>query len=139
MQSVFQCYTVSDKTNRTVIEMWILPFYFYSTFPWARETIKSNVKLNTSIKMYPTLQSHLNTTCECRYWSGMAFAFTYYVATCILVIFYSFNVFGSNKHIFMTFNCNTTYSVSFNKAYAPHYSCPNFLPLKRLTPIICCI
>ena len=48
------CYSVSDKTNETVIEMWILPFYFYSTFPWARETIKSNVKLNTSIKKYPT-------------------------------------------------------------------------------------
>ena len=47
-------------------ETWILPFYFYSTFSWARETIKSNVKLNTSIKKYPTLQSHLNTTCESR-------------------------------------------------------------------------
>ena len=54
MQSVFTCYAVPDKTNGTVIETWILPFYFYSTFPWARETIKSNVKLNTSIKKYPT-------------------------------------------------------------------------------------
>ena len=54
IQSVFQCYAVSDKTYGTVTEMWILPFYFYSTFPWARETIKSNVKLNTSIKKYPT-------------------------------------------------------------------------------------
>ena len=34
MQSVFTCYTVSDKTNGTVTETWILPFYFYSTFPW---------------------------------------------------------------------------------------------------------
>ena len=110
-----QClHAVPDKTNGTVTETWILPFYFYSTFPWARETIKSNVKLNTSIKKYPPLQSHLNTTCESRYWSEIAFAFTYYVATCILVIFYSFNVIDSNKHIFMTFICNRTYSVSFN-------------------------
>ena len=114
-QSVFTCYALSDKTNGTVIETWILPFYLYSTFPWARETIKSNVKLNTSIKKYPTPPvSHLNTTCECRYWSEMALAFTYYVATCILVIFYSINVIGSNKHIFMTFICNRTYSVIFN-------------------------
>ena len=55
MQSVFTCYAVPDKTNGTVIETWILPFYFCSTFPWARETIESNVKLNTSIKKYPTL------------------------------------------------------------------------------------
>ena len=48
MQSVFTCYAVLDKTNGTVIETWILPFYFCSTFPLARETIKSNVKLNTS-------------------------------------------------------------------------------------------
>ena len=48
MQSVFTCYAVLGKTNGTVIETWILPFYFYSTFPLARETIKSNVKLNTS-------------------------------------------------------------------------------------------
>ena len=53
MQSVFTCYAVLDKTNGTVIETWILPFYFYSTFPWARETIKTNVKLNTSIKPNP--------------------------------------------------------------------------------------
>ena len=103
MQSVFTCYAVPDKTNGTVTETWILPFYFYSTFPWARETIKSNVKLNASIKKYPTplIKSHLNTTRESRYWSETAFAFTYYVATCILVIFYSFNVIDSNKHIFM--------------------------------------
>ena len=50
MQSVFTCYAVPDKINGTVIETWILPFYFYSTFPLAREIIKSNVKLNTSIK-----------------------------------------------------------------------------------------
>ena len=48
MQSVFTCYAVLDKTNGTVIETWILPFYFYSTFPLAREAIKPNVKLNTS-------------------------------------------------------------------------------------------
>ena len=42
------------KTNATVIETWILSFYFYSTFPLARKTIKLNVKLNTSIKKYPT-------------------------------------------------------------------------------------
>ena len=55
MQSMFTCYSVSDdKTNGTVIGRWILPFYFYSTFPWARETVKSNVKQNTSIKKYPT-------------------------------------------------------------------------------------
>ena len=53
MQSVFTCYAEPDKTNGTVIETWILPFYFYSTFPWARETIKSNVKLNTSLNKYP--------------------------------------------------------------------------------------
>ena len=61
MQSVLTYYAVPDKTNGTVIETWILPFYFYSTFPWATETIKSNVKLNTctSIKKYPTpLVSH---------------------------------------------------------------------------------
>ena len=52
MQLVFTCYAVPDKTNGTVIETWIPPFHFYS-FPWARETIKSNVKLNTSIKKYP--------------------------------------------------------------------------------------
>ena len=40
MQSVFTCYDVPDKINGTVIETWILPFYFYSTFPLARETIK---------------------------------------------------------------------------------------------------
>ena len=73
MQSVFTCYIVSDKTNGTVIETAILPFCFYSTFPWARETIKSNVKLNTSIKKYPTPPVSPNTTCECRYWSEMAF------------------------------------------------------------------
>ena len=61
MQSVFTCYAVPDKINGTVIEMWILPFYFYSMFPWARETIKSNIELNTSIKKYPPLQSRLNT------------------------------------------------------------------------------
>ena len=54
MQSVFTCYAVLVKTNGTVIETWILPFYFYFTFPWAIETIKTNVKLNTSIKKYPT-------------------------------------------------------------------------------------
>ena len=54
MQSVFTCYAVLDKTNGTVTETWILPFYFYSTFPWVRETIKTNVKLNKSIKKYPT-------------------------------------------------------------------------------------
>ena len=43
MQSVFICYAVQDKAIGTVIEMWILPFYFYSTFPWARKTIKRNV------------------------------------------------------------------------------------------------
>ena len=38
-----QCYAVPDKTNGTVIETWILPSYFYSTFPWARETeLQSN-------------------------------------------------------------------------------------------------
>ena len=94
MESGFTCYAVPDKTNGTVTETWILPFYFYSTFPWARETIKSNVKIHTNIKKYTTLQSHLNITCESRYWSEMAFAITYYVATCILEIFYSFNVTG---------------------------------------------
>ena len=54
MQSVFTCYALPDKTNGTVIETWILNFYFYSTFPLARETIKSNVTLNTSIKKYLT-------------------------------------------------------------------------------------
>ena len=54
MQSVFTCYAVPDKTNGTVIETWILPFSFYSTLPCAREKLKSNVKLNTSIKKYPT-------------------------------------------------------------------------------------
>ena len=53
MQSVFTCYAMPDKTNGTVIETWILPLYFYSSFPWDRETIKSNVKLTTSIKKYP--------------------------------------------------------------------------------------
>ena len=56
MQSVFTCYALPDKTNGTVTETWILPFYFYSTFPWARETIKSNAKLNTSMKKYPSTQ-----------------------------------------------------------------------------------
>ena len=55
MQSVFTCYAVPDKTNGTVTEMWILPVYFYSTFPCGGETIKTNVKLNTSIKEHPTL------------------------------------------------------------------------------------
>ena len=54
MQSVFTWYAVPNETNGTVIETWVLPFYFYSRFPWARETIKSKVKLNTSIKKYPT-------------------------------------------------------------------------------------
>ena len=54
MQSLFIWHSVSDKTNGTVIETWILPFYFYYSFPWARETIKWNVKLKTSIKKYPT-------------------------------------------------------------------------------------
>ena len=53
MQSGFTCYAVPDKTNETVTETWILPFYFYSTFPWARETIKSNVKLNKKHKEVP--------------------------------------------------------------------------------------
>ena len=48
------CCARKNKTNGTVTETWILPFCFYSTFPWARETIKSNEKLNTSIKKYPT-------------------------------------------------------------------------------------
>ena len=46
IQSVFTCYAVPDKTNGTVTEMWIPPFSLYSTFPWAREAIKSNVQLN---------------------------------------------------------------------------------------------
>ena len=113
MQSVFTCYTVSDKTNGTIIETWILPFYFYSTCPWLRETIKSNVKLNTSIKKYPTSPVSPKYHLCMSILERMAFAFIYYVATCILVILYSFNVIGSNKHIFNTFICNRTYSVSF--------------------------
>ena len=31
MQSVFTYYAVPDRINGTVIETWILPFYFYST------------------------------------------------------------------------------------------------------------
>ena len=58
----------------------------------------------------------------------MAFAFTYYVETCILVIFYSFNVIGSNKYIFTTFICKRTYSLlrkkaSFSAASAQLRSC----------------
>ena len=36
MQSVFTCYAVPEKINGTVIETWILPSCFYSTFPLAR-------------------------------------------------------------------------------------------------------
>ena len=112
MQSVFTCYTVSDKTNGTVIETWIL-LLFYISLGQRNNQIKCKTKYKHKEVPRP-LQSHLNTTCECRYWSEMAFAFTYYVATCIFVIFYSFNVIGSNRHIFMTFICSRTYSVRFN-------------------------
>ena len=53
MQSVLTCYAVPDKTNGTVIETLILPFYFNSTFPWARETIKSKCKTKYKPKEVP--------------------------------------------------------------------------------------
>ena len=53
VQSVITCFAVTNKNNESVYETWILPIYFYSTFAWARETFKSNVKLKPSINKYP--------------------------------------------------------------------------------------
>ena len=75
------------------------------------------------------LTSDLNSICECRFWSEMVIAFKYKVATCIFVTFCTFNVIDSNKHIFMTYVRTRSYSKSFNKAYALHFSWPNFLSL----------
>ena len=54
LQSVFTCYAVPNETNQTVLDTWILPFYFCSIFAWTREMIKSHLKLNPSIKKYLT-------------------------------------------------------------------------------------
>ena len=60
----------------------------------------------------------------------MTFAFIYKFATCLLVMFYSFNVIDSNKHIFMTFIYNRTYSESFT------FHGQIFSRLKDVTPTI---
>ena len=54
VQSVITCFAVTNNNNESVYETWILSIYVYSTFAWARETIKSNVKLKPSINKYPT-------------------------------------------------------------------------------------
>ena len=54
VQSVITCFAVTNKNDESVYETWILSIYVYSIFAWARETIKSNVKLKPSINNYPT-------------------------------------------------------------------------------------
>ena len=51
---VITCFAITSINNESVYETCILPIYFYPTFAWARETIKSNVKLNPCINKYPT-------------------------------------------------------------------------------------
>ena len=46
------------------------------------------------------------------------------------MIFYSFNVIDSNKHIVKTYVYNRTQSKSFNEAYTLYFSWPNFSCLR---------
>ena len=86
---------------------------FYLCLDQRNNHIPCKTKLKHKEVLHP-LPSDLNTTCEYRFWSQMAFAFIYKVATCLLVMFYSFNVMDSDVHIVMTFIYNRTYSESFN-------------------------
>ena len=52
MNSVFTCNAVPHKTNRTVLEMWILLLYFYSTLSWIKEIIKTNINIKSEMRSF---------------------------------------------------------------------------------------